>query len=64
MSLRLGKETVSNYIKVASVPYKSQNKTVDPSINKRVITPDEGFDGLSSVTINEMLPAITKIAPI
>lgn len=39
---------------VIEVPAKLEEKTVNVSINGSVITPDEGYDGLSKVNINKI----------
>lgn len=43
-------------------PSTLQNKTVNPSTTSQIITPDEGYDGLSQVLINAM-PIVTQAMP-
>ena len=37
-----------------------QSKTVDPTTSQQVISPDSGYDALSSVTVNAVTSAIDQ----
>lgn len=49
-----GKYFSSVTVNVASQEFKTQTKTVSPTTSNQTITPDSGYDGLSSVTVNAM----------
>ena len=47
-----GKWFSSVSVNVSSGSFETQAKTVNPSESRQTITPDSGYDGLSSVTVN------------
>lgn len=49
-----GKYFSSVEVNVPSQEFKTQTKTVTPTTSNQTITPDSGYNGLSSVTVNAM----------
>ena len=49
-----GKYFSSVEVNVPSQEFKTQTKTVTPTTSSQTITPDSGYNGLSSVTVNAM----------
>ena len=58
MILKLGDTTVCPIVKVIRSDYVLQSKNASPSTASLTIRPDEGYFGLSQVTINAVTAAI------
>lgn len=52
MSLYLGENLVESSIRVSTKDNILQTKTVNPGLSTTILTPDEGYDGFKSITIN------------
>ena len=54
MSLYLGENLIESAIRVSTKDNILQTKTVNPGLSTTILTPDEGYDGFKSITINPM----------
>lgn len=52
MSVYLGSQKVSIFAGAGAAAPKLQNKSISPSESQQVVSPDDGYDGLSQVTVN------------